>query len=148
MLAERDRAHAELTGEQNLIHAEELAAVRFTMKAVEDELAAERAGRTSQPPATRASQLPKALENGGRSVLCSDMLLLRPLATSDFDTMYGIASDPLVWEQHPSKDRAQEPVFRQWFREALASQGAVVAVDRSNGEVIGTSRYEDRKSVV
>jgi len=40
--------------------------VRFTMKAVEDELAAERAGRTSQPPATRASQLPKALENGGR----------------------------------------------------------------------------------
>ena len=74
-------------------------------------------------------------------VLCSDMLLLRPLATSDFDTLYGIASDPLVWEQHPSKDRAHEPVFRQWFREALASQGAVVALDRSNGEVIGTSRY-------
>ncbi|MCW2673921.1 MAG: hypothetical protein JWP14_2510 [Frankiales bacterium] len=74
-------------------------------------------------------------------VLCNDMLLLRPLATTDFDTLFRIASDPLVWEQHPSKDRTQEPVFRQWFQEALASQGALVAVERSDGEVIGTSRY-------
>ena len=74
-------------------------------------------------------------------VLTSPLLQLRPLTTDDFDALYRIASDPLVWEQHPAKDRTQEPVFRQWFAEALQSQGALVAIDRSDGEVIGSSRY-------
>ena len=74
-------------------------------------------------------------------VLASELLLLRPLDRGDFESLYRIAADPLVWEQHPSKDRTDKSVFRLWFDEALASQGALVAVDRSNGEVIGTSRY-------
>ena len=74
-------------------------------------------------------------------VLTSELLLLRPLDRGDFESLYRIAADPLVWEQHPSKDRTDKSVFRLWFDEALASQGALVAVDRSNGEVIGTSRY-------
>jgi RimJ/RimL family protein N-acetyltransferase len=69
------------------------------------------------------------------------MLVLRPLTGGDFDALLAIASDPLVWEQHPSKDRAQEPVFRGWFADALASGGALVAVDRRDGQVFGTSRF-------
>jgi RimJ/RimL family protein N-acetyltransferase len=74
-------------------------------------------------------------------VLECDLLLLRPLVTGDFDALYAIASDPAVWEQHPSKDRVLEPVFRRWFDEALASGGALVAVDKVADQVIGTSRY-------
>ena len=74
-------------------------------------------------------------------VLESALLVLRPLGANDFDALYAIASDPAVWEQHPSKDRVHEPVFRRWFDEALASGGALVAVEKGTDQVIGTSRY-------
>lgn len=28
------------------------------------------------------------------------LLVLRPLLASDFSDLYGVASDPLIWEQH------------------------------------------------
>ncbi|MCW2776537.1 MAG: Protein N-acetyltransferase, RimJ/RimL family [Frankiales bacterium] len=73
-------------------------------------------------------------------VLSSDVLLLRPLLPEDVEALREIASDRLLWEQHPAKDRAEPEGFQRWFDEALA-QGALVAVDRATGEVIGTSRY-------
>src|SRR4051794_33828829 len=62
---------------------------------------------------------------------------------SDFDALYAIASDPLLWAQHPSKDRTQRSVFEQWFDDAMASGGALVAIDRAGGTVIGTSRFDN-----
>ena len=73
--------------------------------------------------------------------LIGDLVTLRPLQQSDFDGLYAIASDPLVWEQHPAKERTQRPVFRQWMADAMASHGALVAVDH-DGRIIGTSRFE------
>jgi N-acetyltransferase len=73
--------------------------------------------------------------------LTGDLLELRPLREDDWDALYAVARDPLIWEQHPASDRWQEPVFRAFFRDALASGGALVAVDRATGEVIGSSRY-------
>ena len=40
-----------------------------------------------------------------------------------------------------SRDRYQEEVFREFFREALASRGAFVVIDRQTQEIIGSSRY-------
>lgn len=74
-------------------------------------------------------------------VLESELLRLRPLHPDDFDALFAISSDPLLWEQHPSKDRAEEAGFRRWFAEALESGGALVVEDRATGEVIGTSRF-------
>lgn len=74
-------------------------------------------------------------------VLHGSLLKLRPLQADDFDALHRIASDARLWEQHPSKDRTDETVFRRWFHEALSSRGALVAQDAASGEVIGTSRY-------
>jgi RimJ/RimL family protein N-acetyltransferase len=52
-----------------------------------------------------------------------------------------VAADPLIWEQHPARDRYQEEVFREFFREALESGGAFVVIDRQTQKVIGSSRY-------
>jgi N-acetyltransferase len=52
-----------------------------------------------------------------------------------------VAADPLIWEQHPERDRYQEATFRAFFDEALSSRGALVAIDRANGQIIGSSRY-------
>ncbi len=69
------------------------------------------------------------------------LLELRPLRASDFKDLYAVASDPLLWEQHPVKDRWKEDVFQGFFQESLDSGGALIALDSKNGKVIGTSRF-------
>lgn len=75
-------------------------------------------------------------------VLVGELVGLRPLQEDDFPALFAIASDPLLWEQHPSRDRSQEVVFRAWFDKALASGGALVVTDRLDGAIIGTSRFD------
>jgi len=74
-------------------------------------------------------------------VLRGELLELRPLRADDFEELYRVASDPLTWEQHPEPDRCTEPVFRAFFDESLASGGALVALDRATGRIIGSSRF-------
>jgi len=74
-------------------------------------------------------------------VLNGELLQLRPLEPDDFDALFAVASDPFIWEQHPASDRYREDEFRVFFREALESRGALVAVDSKDGRVIGSSRF-------
>lgn len=71
-----------------------------------------------------------------------ERLLLRPLRADDWDALYAVASDPLIWQQHPAHDRWREDVFRVFFDDALAQGGALVISDRTSGAVIGSSRYQ------
>jgi N-acetyltransferase len=83
--------------------------------------------------------------------LRGDLLELRPLRAEDFPALFAVASDPLIWEQHPASDRYQEAVFREFFREAMESGGALIAHDRRTGHVIGSSRfsgYDEKASEV
>lgn len=76
---------------------------------------------------------------------------LRPLRDEDFDALFAVARDPLIWEQHPSTDRYKEDVFRAFFREGLESGGALIAVDATDGRIIGSSRfhgYDEKNSEV
>src|SRR5947207_13586469 len=73
--------------------------------------------------------------------LTGNIVVLRPLQPADFDQLFAVARDPLIWEQHPCSDRYQEPVFREFFRDALKSGGALLANDRKNGKPIGSSRF-------
>ena len=74
--------------------------------------------------------------------LASSDIVLRPLAAADWPALFAAASDPQIWAGHPAHDRWQEPVFRRFFDEALASGGALVALDPANGAIIGSSRYD------
>ena len=73
--------------------------------------------------------------------LRGELLELRPLREDDFDDLYTVASDPAIWEQHPSSDRYKEDVFGGFFREAMESGGAFAVIDRATGHIIGSSRY-------
>jgi N-acetyltransferase len=73
--------------------------------------------------------------------LSGKLLSLRPLTPEDWEALFAVASDPLIWEQHPASDRYQEKVFREFFREALASGGAFVVIDAADGRIIGSTRY-------
>jgi RimJ/RimL family protein N-acetyltransferase len=74
-------------------------------------------------------------------ILKGDLLELRPLRPADFHDLYAIASDPLIWEQHPAGDRYKKEVFEGFFREALESGGALIAIDSRDGRVVGSSRF-------
>jgi RimJ/RimL family protein N-acetyltransferase len=74
-------------------------------------------------------------------VLLGQLLHLRPLRGDDFDALFAVAADPLIWEQHPARDRYQPEVFRAFFDEAMASGGALIATDSRDGQAIGGSRY-------
>ncbi len=84
-------------------------------------------------------------------VLKGDIVELRPLRPDDFDALYAVAADPLIWEQHPASDRYQKDVFIGFFKDALESGGALIAIDAKTQEVIGSSRFhgldEERSEV-
>jgi RimJ/RimL family protein N-acetyltransferase len=74
-------------------------------------------------------------------ILKGELLELRPLRAEDFHDLYAVAADPLIWEQHPAKDRYKEEVFKVFFREALESGGTLIATDSKDGRAIGSSRF-------
>jgi RimJ/RimL family protein N-acetyltransferase len=84
-------------------------------------------------------------------ILKGQLLELRPLRAEDWHDLYAVAADPLIWQQHPVKDRYKEEAFRAFFREALESGGTLLAIDAMHGQVIGSSRfhaYNEEKSEI
>jgi len=71
----------------------------------------------------------------------NDLLILRPLCKEDFENLYRVASDPLIWEQHPAKDRCERKVFEVFFKEAIESKGAFAVIDKKTSEIIGSTRF-------
>ena len=68
-------------------------------------------------------------------------LLIRPLKESDFESLYDVAKDPKIWEQHPRK-RNVRTEFEQFFSESIKSKGALVIIDKKTDTIIGSSRYK------
>src|ERR1043166_8327581 len=73
--------------------------------------------------------------------LANDFIRLVPLVPDDFERLYMVASDPLIWEQHPTKNRYQREVFEVFFTGAIESKGAFIVLDAKTNEVIGSSRF-------
>jgi len=73
--------------------------------------------------------------------LVGELIEVRPLRADDWDELFAVASDPLIWEHHPARDRYREDVFRDFFREALEMGSAFVVIERKTGQIIGSSRY-------
>ncbi|HEY4286379.1 MAG TPA: GNAT family N-acetyltransferase [Puia sp.] len=76
-------------------------------------------------------------------VLENKKAILHLLQENDFDALYAVASDPEVWEQHPSKDRWKREVFQTFFDGAIQSKGAFKIMDKATGNVIGSTRIYD-----
>jgi len=58
------------------------------------------------------------------------LVKLVPLKQEDFDIMYQVASDPLIWEQHPDKYRYKREVFEKYFDGAIKSGGLSLSKKR------------------
>jgi RimJ/RimL family protein N-acetyltransferase len=72
----------------------------------------------------------------------SDVVKIRPLEASDFESLYTLAADPKVWQQHQNKDRYTFENFTIFFNEAIASKGALTIIDVKTKDLIGSSRFK------
>ncbi len=74
--------------------------------------------------------------------LADENVKLIPLREEDFELLYAVASDPLIWEQHPNPDRYKRDVFLNYFKGAIESKGAFLIKDAFD-QVIGCTRFYD-----
>ncbi|WP_396155559.1 GNAT family N-acetyltransferase [Flavobacterium macrobrachii] len=84
--------------------------------------------------------------------LKNNLISLSPLQENDFEELYAVANDELLWEQHPNKLRYQRAVFQIFFEGAMLSGGAFLIRDSKTNEVVGSSRFydynEEEKSIL
>lgn len=73
--------------------------------------------------------------------LQGSLVELRPLSPGDFEDVYAVANDPLLWAQHPEPNRYQREVFRKFFDRAIESKGAFAVIDLKSRRIIGSSRF-------
>lgn len=71
----------------------------------------------------------------------NEYVKIQPIKQDDFERLYAVASDPLIWEQHPNPDRCKREVFETFFKGAIESGAAFLVFDQQSGKVIGSSRY-------
>ncbi|MGO4709267.1 GNAT family N-acetyltransferase [Chryseobacterium sp. 2TAF14] len=76
-------------------------------------------------------------------ILENEEYQLIPLQQGDFELLYEVASDPQVWKQHPNKDRYKREVFENFFKGAMESKGAFKIVEKSTGDILGSTRFYD-----
>jgi RimJ/RimL family protein N-acetyltransferase len=73
--------------------------------------------------------------------LSGESVLLRPIRAEDFDALHEVASDPLLWAQHPAQDRWREEAFRLYFDTWFLRGGGLLIAERTTGRTIGASCY-------
>ncbi|KAF2517029.1 GNAT family N-acetyltransferase [Flavobacterium foetidum] len=73
----------------------------------------------------------------------NEITKLIPLEEKHFEALFEAASDPLIWEQHPSKDRYHREGFTAFFEAGINSKGAFLILDKQTNEIMGTTRFYD-----
>jgi hypothetical protein len=73
--------------------------------------------------------------------LQNNLILLQPISVLDFDNLFLLAQDKLIWQQHPEPDRFKKEVFENYFNSAIESKGAFIIVNKSNNQTIGSTRF-------
>lgn len=76
-----------------------------------------------------------------KPTLSNELVQIIPLKKSDFEELFDVASDKLLWEQHPEKDRYKKEVFLKLFDEAIQSGTAFKIRDLKSNKCIGSTRF-------
>ncbi len=67
---------------------------------------------------------------------------LIPLEEKHFEALFEAASDPLIWEQNPVKDRHEREAFKTYF-DLILTKNPFLILDKQTGEVMGTTSFYD-----
>lgn len=70
--------------------------------------------------------------------LQNKLIKLISLKKEDYNSLYHVASDPSIWEQHPDRYRYTKEGFEKYFDGAIKSGGAFLVKEKNTDEVIGS----------
>ncbi|MDG2442600.1 MAG: GNAT family N-acetyltransferase [Luminiphilus sp.] len=72
----------------------------------------------------------------------TDAFSFEQTTSSDFDPLYEVARNPVVWEQHPEKNRWRRLIFSAFFRGAMENNlGCFTIRYQTAGVVIRSTRF-------
>ena len=67
---------------------------------------------------------------------------LLQIKKENFEGLYLVASDPIIWEQHPENDRWKKEKFNIFFKSALKNElGCFSIFDNSHNKFFGSTRF-------
>lgn len=75
--------------------------------------------------------------------LQNDFVVLEPLQKQHFEALFLVASDPLIWAQHPNPERYKRDQFTTFFEGAIASDNAFLIIEKATNEIMGSTRFYD-----
>lgn len=75
-------------------------------------------------------------------VLENEITKLIPLEEKHFEELFTAASDPLIWEQNPVKNRFQREGFKTFF-EIIMTKNPFLILDKKTNEIMGTTSFYD-----
>lgn len=96
---------------------------------------------------TSTRQPGSELSFDSQPTLVGRLLTARPLRETDLPALHAVASDPLIWTQHPEPQRYKPTIFAKFFAESLESGGALLVHESASHTVIGSSRYHGYSQV-
>jgi len=76
----------------------------------------------------------------------NELIRITPLTESDFERLFKAGSDPMIWEQHPDKNRYQREIFQLFFDAHVKSKSAFLIFEKNTNEPIGCTRYHNYES--
>jgi len=72
-------------------------------------------------------------------ILENEIVCLKLLNEADYDLLYKVAIDKILWEHHPISNGYTKEGFDKFFNEALTF-GSLIIVDKLKSKVIGCTR--------
>ncbi|MDC1359308.1 GNAT family N-acetyltransferase [Gammaproteobacteria bacterium] len=72
----------------------------------------------------------------------TDSFFLIQIKESHFKEIYAVANNPVIWKQHPEKNRWKEEVFLIFFQNAMQNElGCFGIFDKDSNKFIGSTRF-------
>lgn len=72
----------------------------------------------------------------------NEITKLIPLEEKHFEALFEAASDPLIWEQNPVRNRYERDVFKTFF-EIILTKSSFLILDKETNEIMGTTSFYD-----
>ena len=72
----------------------------------------------------------------------NNLISLFQTREKDFEKLYLVASNPIIWEQHPENDRWKKEKFSIFFKNGLQNEfGFLLIFDKLTNKIIGSTRF-------
>lgn len=74
-------------------------------------------------------------------------VILKPMLEEDFESLFLVGSDPVIWEQHPDYTRYTRDGFKVYFDKLLANNYPFIIKHKVTNEIIGATSYYQYDSI-